>query len=84
MSILNGFKSYQRYLKTDKGYQLYSERQLARDVLSGDGSDDSQNLEVLLTQLQEKLNAMPQVHIGTTDPDSSLGNNGDYYLKLLT
>lgn len=51
MSILNGFKTFERYLKTPDGYQLYSERQLAKDVLMGDGKDSNNNIENNITQL---------------------------------
>ena len=51
MSILNGFKAFERYLKTPNGYQLYSERQLAKDVLMGDGKDESNNIENTVAQL---------------------------------
>ena len=48
--------------------------------------DATQGTELLamITALQETIDNMPKVHTGTTDPDNSLGNNGDYYLKLLT
>ena len=47
--------------------------------------DATQGKELLamITALQESIVNMPKVHTGTTDPDNALGNNGDYYLKLL-
>ena len=47
--------------------------------------DATQGTELfaMITALQETIANMPQVYTGTTDPDNSLGNNGDYYLKLL-
>lgn len=43
-------------------------------------------LNIILGKIAAYMNAfdnMPVVHTGTSDPSSSLGNNGDYYLKLL-
>ena len=40
MSILSGFKSFEKYIKKQDGYQLMSERTHARDVLF----DDNKNL----------------------------------------
>lgn len=37
MSILSGFKSFERYLLTDTGYQLVSQVTQARDVKFQDG-----------------------------------------------
>ena len=48
--------------------------------------DATQGTELLsmITSLQQTIANMPKVHTGTTDPANTLGNNGDYYLKLLT
>ena len=55
MSILSGFKSFERYIKTNSGYQKVSERTLAKDVLLGsDGSGNS--VETEITNLNENLN----------------------------
>lgn len=55
-------------------------------IETGKVLDATQGTELLamITALQETIDNMPKVHTGTTDPDNSLGNNGDYYLKLLT
>lgn len=45
-----------------------------------------EELNDILGKIAAYMNAfdnMPVVHTGTSDPDSSLGNDGDYYLKLL-
>lgn len=45
-----------------------------------------ETLNTILGKIAAYMNAfdnMPIVHTGTSDPSNSLGNNGDYYLKLL-
>ena len=69
MSILNGFKTFERYLKTPDGYQLYSERQLAKDVLMGDGKDSNNNIE-------NNFNEM--IHDITQLSNPNLLINGDF------
>ena len=48
--------------------------------------DATQGTELLamINALQETISNMPKVYSGANDPDNSMGNNGDYYLKLLT
>lgn len=46
-----------------------------------------EDLDKILGKIVAYMNAfdnMPVVHTGTSDPSNSLGNNGDYYLKLLS
>ncbi len=51
MNILSGFKSFEKYLTTEEGYQLVSERQLAKDVLLNNGN----NVENIIAIIQEAL-----------------------------
>ena len=58
MSILSGFKSFERYLKvpTDDGnkYQLVSERTLAKDIIF----NDNINLENKMNSVENKMNSV--------------------------
>lgn len=64
MSILSGFKTFERYLKTPTGYQLYSERQLAKDVLMGNGDDESNNVQNVLLQKNSVVNNLTTTEEG--------------------
>lgn len=49
--------------------------------------NSGEDLDKILGKIVAYMNAfdsMPVVHTGTSDPSNSLGNNGDYYLKLLS
>ncbi len=58
MAILSGLKSFERYLLTDDGFQLMSERTLAKDVLLGDGSDTTNNVENEIDLVNSNMNEL--------------------------
>ena len=91
MSIISGFKSYERYIKTDTGYQKTSERTLAKDVLLGDGSGNS--VETEITNLNNKLSNVfkakvtgtltaGQTSIKLTDNAITTDSKFDFYTSI--
>lgn len=40
-------------------------------------------LSTLLSQLQNQVNEIHKIHYGTEEPNNSVGNNGDIYLKII-
>ena len=72
MSIISGFKSYERYIKTDTGYQKTSERTLAKDVLLGDGSGNSVETEIKNRNLKT-YTSLSQLGTNSNDITTWLG-----------
>lgn len=80
MAILPGFASYERYLKTDSGYQLISERTLAKDVLLDDGSTVLDHLTNLNYNFITKFPSENALNVGeslSVDTTTSLDEKGN-------
>lgn len=86
--ILKSEKGVANGVATLDGNTLIPNTQINTQFVDSDKTViiSGETLNTILGKIAAYMNAfdnMPIVHTGTSDPSNSLGNNGDYYLKLL-
>ena len=57
MSILSGFKRFERYMPTEDGlnWQMVSQKTLAKDVILDNGTNAEDNITIINTALPFKI-----------------------------